>query len=150
MSERARFDARSEITEFGVLTEPTTLKIQRVLPGPIERVWSYLTTSELRRQWFAAGEMELTLGASFELVWRNDELTSPSGERPPGSSAEFNQAWGEALLVPNAVFVNSAVASNLAIEVRPVAAWPRTEQTIDWSISSTRAEGVITPRSTTS
>ena len=39
---------------YGSLIEPATLKIQRLLPGPIERVWAYLTESELRRQWFAA------------------------------------------------------------------------------------------------
>src|SRR4051794_30782531 len=73
---------------YGVLTEPTTLKIQRLLPGPIERVWAYLTESDLRRQWLAAGEMEMKLGAPFEFVWRNDELTNPPGQRPPGFSAE--------------------------------------------------------------
>ena len=55
---------------FGVLIEPATLKIQRLLPGPIERVWAYLTQSELRRQWLAAGDMEMKVGAPFELVWR--------------------------------------------------------------------------------
>ena len=73
---------------FGVLTEPTTLNIQRLLPGPIERIWAYLTQSELRRQWFAAGQMEMKPGASFELVWRNNELTNPPGQRPPGSGDE--------------------------------------------------------------
>jgi uncharacterized protein YndB with AHSA1/START domain len=68
----------------GVLTEPATLKIQRLLPGPIERVWAYLTDSELRRRWLASGEMEMKVGAPVELVWRNDELTSPAGERPSG------------------------------------------------------------------
>ena len=34
---------------YGVLTEPQTLKIERLLPGPIERVWAYLTDSELRQ-----------------------------------------------------------------------------------------------------
>lgn len=69
---------------FGVLTEPATLTIQRVLPGPIHRVWAYLTHSDLRRQWLAAGDMEMTEGANFELVWRNDELTKPPGKRPDG------------------------------------------------------------------
>lgn len=69
---------------YAVLTEPATLKIQRLLPGPIERVWAYLTESELRRQWLAAGEMEMKVGAPVELVWRNDELTHPPGQRPPG------------------------------------------------------------------
>ena len=73
---------------YGTLIEPTTLKIQRVLPGPIERVWEYLTESDQRRKWLAAGDMELKLGATFELVWRNDELTTPPGQRPPGFSQE--------------------------------------------------------------
>jgi uncharacterized protein YndB with AHSA1/START domain len=73
---------------YGVLTEPATLKIQRVLPGPIERIWAYLTESDLRRQWLAAGEMEMKVGAPVELVWRNNELTNPPGERPAGFGEE--------------------------------------------------------------
>jgi uncharacterized protein YndB with AHSA1/START domain len=75
---------------YGVLTEPATLKIQRVLPGPIERVWSYLTESDMRRQWLASGEMKPENGSSFELVWHNDELTDPPGERPDGFGAEHS------------------------------------------------------------
>ena len=82
MTERATPDP------YGALTEPATLKIQRLLPGPIERVWAYLTQSALRRQWLAAGEMAMQVDAPFELVWRNDELTSPPGRRPPGFSDE--------------------------------------------------------------
>lgn len=73
---------------YGTLIEPTTLKIQRLLPGPIERVWAYLTDGELRRKWLAAGKMELKVGAPFELVWRNDELTDPPGNRPEGFGEE--------------------------------------------------------------
>jgi uncharacterized protein YndB with AHSA1/START domain len=82
MTDLASLDA------YGVLTEPATLKIQRLLPGPIERVWAYLTESNLRRQWLAAGKMEMKVGAPFELVWRNDELTNPPGQRPQGFSEE--------------------------------------------------------------
>jgi uncharacterized protein YndB with AHSA1/START domain len=82
MTELATLDA------YGVLTEPATLKIQRLLPGPIERVWAYLTESELRRRWLAAGQMEMKVGAPVEFVWRNDELTNPPGQRPPGFSDE--------------------------------------------------------------
>ena len=38
------------MSEFGVVTAPRTLCIRRVLPGPIERVWAYLTESEKRGQ----------------------------------------------------------------------------------------------------
>lgn len=73
---------------YGVLTEPATLTIERLLPGPIERVWSYLTDGELRRRWLAAGAMEQMVGAPVELVWRNDELTDPPGVRPEGFGDE--------------------------------------------------------------
>lgn len=72
----------------GVLAPDKSLQIQRRLPGPIERVWSYLTESDLRRQWLASGTMPLQPGASFELVWRNDELSRSAAERPDGFSAE--------------------------------------------------------------
>ena len=73
---------------YGTLIEPTTLKIQRLLPGPIERIWAYLTESDKRRKWLAAGEMEIKVGAPFEFAWRNDELTDPPGERPAGFGDE--------------------------------------------------------------
>jgi uncharacterized protein YndB with AHSA1/START domain len=72
----------------GVLAPDKSLRIQRRLPGPIERVWSYLTDSDLRRQWLASGTMRLQPGASFELVWRNDELSNSAAERPEGFPAE--------------------------------------------------------------
>lgn len=77
------------ISPYGTLIEPATLKIERMLPGPVERIWAYLTHGELRRKWLAAGEMRMTKGADFELVWRNDELSDPPGIRPEGFSEEM-------------------------------------------------------------
>jgi len=73
---------------LGILAPDKSLRLQRRLPGPIERVWAYLTDSELRSQWLASGTMPLQAGASFELVWRNDELSASADERPDGFSAE--------------------------------------------------------------
>lgn len=73
---------------FGVLASPSTLVLKRTLPGPVERVWSYLIDSDLRQQWLAAGPLNPQPGASFELVWRNDELSEPGDERPEGFGAE--------------------------------------------------------------
>jgi uncharacterized protein YndB with AHSA1/START domain len=74
--------------DHGVLDEAATLTIKRLLPGPVERVWRYLTESDLRRQWLAAGEMDGQVGAPFELVWRNDGLSPSSGTRPEGFGDE--------------------------------------------------------------
>lgn len=73
---------------YAVLAEPATLIIERVLPGPVERVWSYLTESDLRRQWLASGEMQMETDTPFELVWRNNELTKDPGNRPAGFDGE--------------------------------------------------------------
>ena len=43
----------ASLERYGVLTEPATLTLRRFLPGPVERVWAYLTQSDLRRQWLA-------------------------------------------------------------------------------------------------
>lgn len=77
------------ISAFGAMTTPTTLKIQRLLTGPKERVWSYLTDGELRRKWLAAGSLEARAGGDFTFVWRNDDLTYPPGKRPEGASEEI-------------------------------------------------------------
>jgi uncharacterized protein YndB with AHSA1/START domain len=77
-------NTHSKAEDFGTLIEPTTLKIERMLPGPIERVWSYLTDNNLRSQWFASGDMKLEPDAPFEFVWRNDELSTKPGKRPEG------------------------------------------------------------------
>jgi uncharacterized protein YndB with AHSA1/START domain len=73
---------------YGALIEPATVRIQRMLPGPIDRVWAYLTESDLRRQWLASGPMDLKVGGEVELVWRNDELTRHAEQRPPSMPEE--------------------------------------------------------------
>jgi uncharacterized protein YndB with AHSA1/START domain len=75
---------------YGELIEPATLKIERVLPGPIERIWSYLVDSEMRRKWLASGTMEPKVGKPFELTWRNDELNDPPSRRPEGFGKEHS------------------------------------------------------------
>ncbi|MFN3746051.1 MAG: SRPBCC family protein [Hyphomicrobiaceae bacterium] len=84
MSDRAPNDG------YGVLTEPTTLTIQRFLPGPIDRIWAFLTESDLRRKWLASGDMKMEVGAPFTLTWRNNELMENPGSPPPGFSPEHS------------------------------------------------------------
>ena len=72
--------------EFGTASAPGTFRIERMLPGPIERVWAYLTEPEKRRKWLAAGEMELKAAGRVKLRFRFADL---SGEtRPPGRDQE--------------------------------------------------------------
>ena len=76
------------VRDRAVLGEDATLTIQRLLPGSIDRVWAYLTESDLRGQWLASGRMEMEKGSRFELLWRNGDLTDPSGSKPDGFGDE--------------------------------------------------------------
>src|SRR3954469_23641617 len=105
---------------YGALTEPATLKIQRLLPGPIDRVWAYLTQSDLRRQWLAAGEMEMKVGAPVELVWHNDELTNPPGQRPPGFPDEHRmQSHITELDPPRKLAITWGSTGGVSFELEP-------------------------------
>lgn len=74
----------AELDAYGAVTEPATLTLRRLLPGPIDRVWAYLTQSDLRRQWLASGDMRLEAGAPFEFTWHNDAMSDTPGQRPEG------------------------------------------------------------------
>jgi uncharacterized protein YndB with AHSA1/START domain len=85
---------------FGALSEDATLTLERLLPGSVDRVWAYLTESDLRRQWLAAGTMDMHVGAPFELLWRNNELMDDPGTPPDGFSGEHRMESGITELDP--------------------------------------------------
>ena len=57
---------------MGQLREDGTLVFERVLPGPIERVWAYLIDGDKRALWLAGGDMPVVPGArgrmSFDIA----------------------------------------------------------------------------------
>jgi uncharacterized protein YndB with AHSA1/START domain len=58
---------------YGQESAPRTLRFERLLPGPIERVWAYLTQSDKRAQWLASGEMAGSLGGTT--TWHFDHAS---------------------------------------------------------------------------
>lgn len=68
----------------GYATNPAkkTVRLERVLPGPIERVWAFLTEPEKRARWFAGGPMEPRVGGKVALVFQHANITDePIPER---------------------------------------------------------------------
>ena len=68
---------------YAVPLSADTVRIERTLPGPIDRVWQYLVDSDLRAQWLAAGEIEPSVGGRVEHVWHNNALTRNDDPAPP-------------------------------------------------------------------
>ena len=72
------------------LVEPGTVRLERLLPGPLERVWAYITESDKRAKWLAAGEFDLRVGGKARLEFDNSSLscekTAPEKYRDRQSS----------------------------------------------------------------
>jgi uncharacterized protein YndB with AHSA1/START domain len=75
------------MSDYGTLTAPDTVRFERLLPGPIERVWAYLTDPDKRARWLAGGPMRLVPGGEVELHFRNADL-SPEASSPPAKYAD--------------------------------------------------------------
>ena len=88
------------MSDYGTVTEAGSVRFERLLPAPIDRVWQYLVDSELRRSWFAGGEIEQRPGGSLTLVFRNSELGQPGEEIPEKFQAyEGMESKGEVIRI---------------------------------------------------
>jgi len=106
---------------FGALGEDATLTLERMLPGSIDRVWAYLTESDLRRQWLAAGTMDMRVGAPVELVWRNNELMENPGQAPEGFGEEHRRSEQITELdPPHRLSISWGETGGVTFELEPV------------------------------
>lgn len=68
---------------YGTISAPGVVRVERMLPGPIERIWNYITDPEKRRQWLAGGAVELRAGGNIEHVFRNADFAASNEAAPP-------------------------------------------------------------------
>ncbi len=78
----------ADMDAYGVVEAPNVVRFERLLPGPAERIWSYLTEADKRCQWLAGGAMEERVGGAAQLVFRHAEFTD---ETPPDQYREMNE-----------------------------------------------------------
>ena len=63
------------MNNYGELLDESTVRFERMLPGPIERVWSFIVDSDKRKKWLCGGD----IGAQWvKRVWmpRAEEIVS--------------------------------------------------------------------------
>lgn len=65
----------------GELINAGEVRFVRMLPGPIERVWQFLTDPDKRKLWFADGTAPAAEGGKMQLIFRNAQLAA--GEQVP-------------------------------------------------------------------
>ena len=64
------------MSEYASAPDATSVRIERKLPGPIERVWSYLVDPDKRAMWFCGGPRgELRVGAPITFTFDHTKLS---------------------------------------------------------------------------
>ena len=82
------------MTGYPEVISPTEIRFERLLPGPIETVWSYLTESGKRGEWLASGPMELRVGGKVPETL--DELITVPGAARKTANVVLGVCFGKA------------------------------------------------------
>ena len=71
--------------QHGTFTGPAEVRLVRTLPGPIERVWEYLTDDEKRARWFAGATIDSRKGGKIDFgrlsMWERRNAVLPAACR---------------------------------------------------------------------
>jgi uncharacterized protein YndB with AHSA1/START domain len=78
-------------------TAPDTIRLERTLDAPAERVWRYLTEADLRREWFMGGS-DARPDGEFELVVDHDNLSDEPAPYPESYAAYKGNVWREKVI----------------------------------------------------
>ncbi|MDR8393902.1 SRPBCC family protein [Aliifodinibius sp. S!AR15-10] len=81
------------MSDYGQFIETGTIRFERLLPGPIERVWAFLTESDKKAQWLAAGDVEPRVGGKVELNFKHKNL-SPNDDPIPEKYKHMEEGTG--------------------------------------------------------
>lgn len=74
---------------FGQRVDAHTVRFERVLPGPLEKIWAYLVDGKKRGEWFASGDLPAKVGENFEMYIKHSDL-SPNKSPPPEQFKEMD------------------------------------------------------------
>lgn len=71
------------MSQYGEVIATDAVRFERILPGPIERVWSFLVESDKRARWFCGGETDSTVGGNVDMHFHNASLSNEPDDLPP-------------------------------------------------------------------
>lgn len=72
-----------------------TLRFERLLDAPVEKVWQYLVDPELRARWFMAGPSESKVGGRLGLAKDHDNLSDQDVATPEKYRPYIGHSWEE-------------------------------------------------------
>jgi uncharacterized protein YndB with AHSA1/START domain len=63
------------MTDYATRIALDAIRLERVLPGPIEKVWAFLTDPEKRSRWLCGGDFELRVGGKVTLDFNHSRIS---------------------------------------------------------------------------
>lgn len=76
---------------------PDTIRLERLLDAPADKVWNYLTRAELRQQWFMGGS-DAQPDSEFELLNDHDNLSDDDVPYPESYAPYKGKTWSERVI----------------------------------------------------
>jgi len=74
---------------------PDSLRFERLLDAPVEKVWKYLVDAELRARWFMAGPTDLKVGGAIGMTMNHDRLSDEQVPTPDRYKQYLGHSWEE-------------------------------------------------------
>ena len=63
------------MNDYGELLDESTVRFERLLPGPIEHVWACLTEGDKRARWLCGGDVETVVDGRVDMHFHNASLS---------------------------------------------------------------------------
>jgi len=76
---------------------PDTIRLERMLDAPVDKVWRYLTEAELRQEWFMGGT-DARADGEFELLNDHDNLSDDDVPYPADYAPYKGRTWSEKVM----------------------------------------------------
>ena len=76
------------MNNYGEILESGGLRFERLLPGPIERVWSWIADGDKREHWLSGGGTATHAGQKIDFTFQHQNLT-PHDETYPEKYKEI-------------------------------------------------------------
>lgn len=88
------------MNDYAQFPNKNTLRLERILPGPIEKVWACLTEDEHKKKWLSGGDVEPKVGGKVTHHFDNQAFSDEPEETPEKYKQMPNQVtmYGEVLI----------------------------------------------------
>ena len=74
---------------------PHSLRFERLLDAPIDKVWQYLVDPELRARWFMGGPTHSRAGGVIGMTMNHDRLSDGEVATPARYQSYIGHSWEE-------------------------------------------------------